>query len=319
MKQYRKERNWSQYNQKLKKISRVDFFISEEAIENWHYAGKRDSGGKVIYSDHAIELCLILREYYKLAYRQTQGFMESVFNLMSIDVQIPDYTTMSRRCTKLQISLRNKPLSHKPQGHLIVAIDSTGLSLYSGSEWDRIKHHGQKTSRFTKWRKLHVAIDVKTGEILSTSYGKSTANDGEELPTLLDAINEPISAVCGDMAYDTVNCREAIQKKKAKQLIPPIRNARLSQNNRNLSKRRNILQERDEAIKYINHNAINGNKSLARASWKRKVGYHARSLVETTMLQIKQHCRDNLTNKKEQNRIVQSQIKCKIINLIIAA
>ncbi len=70
---------------------------------------------------------------------------------------------------------------------------------------------------------------------------------------------------------------------------------------------------------FYKHSPINGNKSLARASWKRKVGYHAKSLVESTMLQIKQHCRDNLTNKKEQNRIIQSQIKCKIVNLIIAA
>lgn len=73
---------------------------------------------------------------------------------------------------------------------------------------------------------------------------------------------------------------------KAKQLIPPIRNARLASKNRNLSKRREILRERDDAIEYINHNAINGDKSLARANWKRLVGYHARSLVESTMLQI---------------------------------
>ena len=319
MKKYRKERNWSQYNQNLKKIARVEFFISEEALEQWNYNGKRKPGGKIIYSDNVIELSLILREYYKLAYRQTQGFMESIFDLMKVKVQIPDYTTMSRRCGKLQVSLRNKLLIPRHQGQLVIAVDSTGLSLYSGREWNRIKHHSQKTSCFDKWRKLHIAIDIKTGEILSTSCGKSTVNDGEVLPTLLDAIDEPISAVCGDMAYDTVNCREAIKKKKARQLIPPIRNARLVKNNRNLTKRRDILQERDEAIKYINHNSINGDKSSARASWKNKVGYHARSLVESTMLQIKQHCRDNLTNRKEPNRIVQSKIKCKIVNLIIAA
>ena len=44
-----------------------------------------------------------------------------------------------------------------------------------------------------------------------------------------------------------------------------------------------------------------------------------RSLIESTMLQIKQHCRDRITNRNEQNRIVQLQIKCKIVNLITAA
>lgn len=72
MKKYRKKRNWSQYNQKLKKIARIDCFISEDAIEKWEYNGKRHSGGKVVYSDHVIELCLMIREFYKFAYWQTQ-------------------------------------------------------------------------------------------------------------------------------------------------------------------------------------------------------------------------------------------------------
>lgn len=318
MKKHRKERNWSQYNQKLKQISRIEFFISQEAIEKWHHIDKRRSGGKIIYSDHVIEMCLIIREFYKLPYRQTQGFIESVLHHMGIDLSVPDYSTMSRRCTNLKLSLRSKA-GLKNKDHIVVAVDATGLSLYSGTEWNRIKHKSQKTSPFTKWRKLHVAIDVKTGEILSSSFGESTANDGPEMPGLLEAIDQPISAVCADMAYDNVNCREAIKQKKAKQLIPPIRNARTAKDNRNMSKKRSILEERDNAINYIKHNTINGNSSMARAEWKKKVGYHARSLVESTMLQIKQHCGDSLTNRKEQNRVVQSQIKCKVVNLIIAA
>ncbi|MDP2816629.1 MAG: hypothetical protein Q8O19_08130, partial [Rectinemataceae bacterium] len=105
----------------------------------------------------------------------------------------------------------------------------------------------------------------------------------------------------------------------ARQLIPPLRAARLSQENRNTRKHQEILQERDEAIHYIRHNALNGNCSLARRSWKEKVGYHGRSLVETTMLQIKRHCSDTLTNKKESTRATQARVKCKVINLILAA
>jgi hypothetical protein len=316
MKKYREKRNWSHYNRKLKKIARIDFFISEEAIEKWEYNGKRKPGGKIIYSDHVIELCLIIREFYKFAYRQTQGFIESVLHYMKIEVATPDYSTMSRRCGKLKVSIRNKLLNCKREGSLVVAVDSTGLSLYSGTEWNRIKHRNEKTSPFTKWRKLHIAIDTGTGEILSSLYGAGSANDGQYLPELLEAIEDPISAVCGDMAYDTVNCRKAIYEKGARQLIPPLRGARLSQNNKNIRKYKKILQERDDAINYINNNTVNADKSLARAAWKKKVGYHMRSLIESTMLQIKQHCRDRITNRNEQNRIVQSQIKCKIVNLI---
>jgi hypothetical protein len=316
MKKHRKKRNWSHYNQKLKQIARIDFFISEEAIENWHYKGKNKPGGKLLYSNHVIELTLMMREFYGLAYRQTEGFLESVFESMKLCLAIPDYTTMSRRSAKVSIEIR-KDLRKKSEEAIVVAIDSTGLSLYTRTQWNRMKH-GKKVEGYEKWRKLHVAINVKTGEILDSRYTKSTASDGPELPSILDSIDEEISAVCGDMAYDTVNCRKAIKLKNARQLIPPVRRARVSKNNRNIRKYKEILHERDEAIKYIKSNTINGDQSLARASWKEKSGYHARSLVETTMWQIKSHCSDRLSNKREDTRETQSKIKCKIVNLINA-
>lgn len=211
MRKHREKSNWSGYNQKLKKIARIDFFISEEAIENWSYSGRRYRGGKKLYSDFAIELCLLMREFYKLPYRQTQGFVESIFQLTSLELSIPDYTTMSRRASNLKLSLRNENLLKKDRASIVVAVDSTGLSLYTHTEWNRMKHKRSNLESYERWRKLHVVIDVATGEILENKYTRSTCNDGPELPSMLDSIEEDISAVCGDMAYDTVNCRRAIR------------------------------------------------------------------------------------------------------------
>jgi hypothetical protein len=316
---HRKERNWSLYNQKLKEIARIDFFISKEAIENWLYNGSRNSGGKVIYSDIAIELCLIMREFYKLAYRQTQGFLTSIFQKMNLNLVVPDYTTMSRRASKINVSIRNKKLLKNSEESIIVAIDSTGLSIHTQTQWNSMKHQSDKLPGYQKWRKLHVIINVATGEILDSKYTKSTCNDAPELPELLSSIDEEIAAVAGDMAYDTVNCRKAIKDKNARQLIPPIRGAKVSEKNKNTKKYKDILKARDDAIKYMQYNSINGDNGLARKSWKEKSSYHARSLVETTMWQIKSHCTDRLRNKKEDSRATQAKIKCKIINLIIAA
>jgi hypothetical protein len=114
-----------------------------------------------------------------------------------------------------------------------------------------MKHQRNKLAGYEKWRKLHVAIDVHTGEILSSKYTQSTSNDGPELPSLLTSIDDKIESVCGDMAYDTTNCRAAIKLKKARQRVPPKRNARLSKDNRNTRKHQDTLQERDDAIHYI--------------------------------------------------------------------
>lgn len=260
-----------------------------------------------------------MREFYQLPYRQTQGFVESIFETLNFNLAVPDYTTLCRRSGKLVLSLTNKDLLKRRKEHMIVAVDSTGLSLHTTTEWNRMKYRKNKLPGYERWRKLHIIIDVNTGEILANQYTRSTDNDGPELPLMLDSIEGDIEAVCGDMAYDTVKCREAIKQRNARQLIPPIRRARVSKNNRNIKKHKEILRERDDAICYIQNNTINGDQSAARKSWKEKSGYHARSLVETTMWQIKSHCSDRLTNKREDSRATQATIKCKVINLISAA
>ncbi len=152
---------------------------------------------------------------------------------------------------------------------------------------------------------------------------KSNAYDGRYLSPLLDDIDEDIDAICADMAYDNWDCRKTMMQRKAKQLVPPRRKAQKygeSSYYKKVLKDKNILKERDEAIKNIrNNNLETKDLEKARSLWKRKVGYHQRSLVETTMYQIKSHCGDKLTNKKETTRDIQSLIKCKVVNMINSA
>lgn len=320
----RNQRNWSQYNQRLINIARVDFYLSKEAIDQWYYLDKRDSGGKKIYSDHVIELSLLIKEFYNLPYRQTQGFLDSILSMSGYDLSVPNYTRLSRRCEKLSLKIKSnnsKIASNKDP--IVVAVDSTGLSLYNYSDWHNLKHKDRSTKNIDRWRKLHIAIDVKTGEILSALPTGSKEYDGKQLPYLLDNIKEDIDSVCADMAYDNYDCRKVIAQRKAKQLIPPRRRAvQYTKNHyyRKNLKDSNILKERDEAIKYIKTNTTKTiDQENARSLWKKKVGYHQRSLVESTMYQIKVHSSDRLTNKKEITRDVQSLIKCKLVNMINAA
>lgn len=324
----RQKRNWSQYNHRLINIARVDFYLSQEAIDNWYYKDKRYPGGKKIYSDHVIEMSLLMKEFYGLGYRQTQGFISSILAMSGYKYLIPpNYTTLSRRCEKLTLNIRNKRglrldrLCDR-EGRIVVAVDSTGLSLYNYSDWHHLKHKEKSVRNIDRWRKLHVAIDVKTGEILSALPTDSREHDCRHLPELLHKIDDDvdIAAVCADMAYDNWDCRRAILQKKAKQLIPPRKNSQKYRENsyyKRLVKDEDIFKERDEAIEYIRNNTVLGRtQEDARNLWKREVGYHQRSLVETTMYQIKAHLGDRLTNKKERTRNVQSLLKCKVINMI---
>ena len=50
--------NWSAYKESLKQRGSITIWFSEDAISSWEYNEKRKRGGKIVYSDIAIETCL---------------------------------------------------------------------------------------------------------------------------------------------------------------------------------------------------------------------------------------------------------------------
>ena len=83
-------------------------------------------GGKIEYSDLAIETCLTIKQVFHLKLRQTEGFVNSLFEIMSVEIKVPDYSTLSRRAGKLQIELK----AIKQKGNIDIIVDSTGLKVY---------------------------------------------------------------------------------------------------------------------------------------------------------------------------------------------
>lgn len=99
-----------------------------------------------------------------------------------------------------------------------LAIDVTGLKVFSEGEW-RMKKHGKEQRRV--WRKLHLAVDAGTHQIICAELSLSTMTDGEVMPTLLNQTYRKIKAISGDGAYDTRLCYQVIKRKKAQLLILP--------------------------------------------------------------------------------------------------
>lgn len=317
------KRNWSEYNQKLVRQSSVTLYISDEVMQTGgRYTGKRSSGGVKLYSDALIEASLLLKVYLKLGYRQTQGFITSLFRLKNMGHKIPDYTTLCRRSRHLAVDLKVPPElgTKKP---LIIAIDSTGLSLRTGDKWNRYKHSPNKLP-VERWHKLHITIDTETGTILSSQDTIPNVNDCEVFGCLMDKLPVTnVGSVCGDMAYDTFDCRKRMTQMKVNQLIPPRKTAihtsqlkatKVSPERKKEKQR--VFAQRDEALSYFEANRINGSIEMARKNWKKLVGYHRRSLVETTMFRLKAHTGSWLKSKNAHNITTETKIKCKLLNIL---
>ena len=83
-------RNWAEYNQGLRRRGDLTVWFDEEAIANWKADKTGKPGGQRVYSDMAIETGLVVRMVYKLAYRQTEGFLHSIASLLGLGIEIGD-------------------------------------------------------------------------------------------------------------------------------------------------------------------------------------------------------------------------------------
>lgn len=82
--------------------------------------------------------------------------------------------------------------------------------------------HGREKRR--RWRKLHLAVDSATHEVIAAQMSVENVGDNQVLPALLNPLRRTKSQVSADGAYDTRACHQLIQKKKAVASIPPRQN-----------------------------------------------------------------------------------------------
>ena len=117
--------NWASYDRALVGRGDITLWVSPEAIDTWELVGVGTRGGQRKYSDIAIETALTLRLLFHLPLRQAEGFLQSLFGMMGLELDAPDHTTISRRGQHL-VDVRLDRVPPRKGLHLIV--DSTGLS-----------------------------------------------------------------------------------------------------------------------------------------------------------------------------------------------
>jgi hypothetical protein len=140
----------------------LTIWVTADAIKAWRPAATGRRGRPQQYSAMVVETGLMLRLAFGRPWRQTEGMLASIMRLLRLDLPVPDHTTFSRRSANLTVA---QALS-TARGPVNVVIDSTGLKVFGAGEWQREKHGGQ--GRRT-WRKLHLAVDPDTIEIVAQS------------------------------------------------------------------------------------------------------------------------------------------------------
>ena len=118
-----KTKNWPEYNKALKKRGSLTVWFDPEMCWKPKPSGKR--GRQAQYSDAAIQVCLTLKVLLGLPLRQTTGFVASLLELIKLDWDVPDFSTLCRRQKILSVAIPYRGSS----GSLHLLIDSTGIKV----------------------------------------------------------------------------------------------------------------------------------------------------------------------------------------------
>jgi hypothetical protein len=290
-------KNWRDYDAALRQRGDLTVWVTPAAMAAWTPPRNDRRGRPQKYSEIAVETGLMLRLAFGRPWRQTEGMLASIMRLLGLDLPVPDHTTFSRRSADLTVA-RAVSIARGPVN---VVIDSTGLKVFGAGDWQREKHGGQ--GRRT-WRKLHLAVDPDTGEILASELTTIEDGDASLVGPLLDQISGPIASVTADGAYDGAPVYRTIAERDpaAEVIIPPRSTAVPSDT------AETAPTPRDRHLQLI--------QERGRRGWQKAVNYGRRSLGEVAMMRYKTvigrclHARTLPTQKTE------AAASCKVINIM---
>jgi hypothetical protein len=270
--------------------------MSEGFEKTWLYVGEKQRGSQFDYSDQAILMMLTVKEVFHLTNRGVEGFMRSIFQLLKINLPVPDHSTLSKRGKDLKVSLPKKNSQS-----LNIVMDSTGLKIYGEGEW-KVRMHGASKRR--TWRKLHIGANPDDGEIQAVLLTENGVSDDQAVEGLLEQIEQTILDFAADGAYDKRKVYDILNahSPEVNILIPPRKNARIWQHGNSKTER----LKRDQNLRAI--------RKLGRREWKEQSGYHVRSLAETIMFRLKTIFGNDLSTRLMETQTTQALIRCMALN-----
>ena len=144
--------------------------------------------------------------------------------------------------------------------------------------------------------KIHVAVNIKTKEILALEVTDEKVHDGKVMKNLVEGVlnnnhNIKIKSFIGDGAYDSNENFTYLQKKRIQPIIKVKRNSIISSKNNKIRNREVKFQTKDYH------------------KWKKKRKYGQRWMVETAFSSIKRMFGEYASATRFQNMVKEMTMK----------
>ncbi len=293
--------DWPSYNRSL--VRRGEILFSYDFLDTWGYELERMNEGKkgkpFTFPDSFILVIGYIRYSFHLPYRQTEGIIKATGKRLPANP--PSYGQICKRINKLNIDI-NRDRTDDEDDDLIISIDSTGIKVTNRGQWMNEKWNVQNRNGYLK---IHVAVDIKTKEILALEVTDEKVHDGKLLKKLVSNVSdsrEPhtvkIKSVLADGAYDSNANFQYLEDKKITPGIKVRKNSIISIRNNRSRNKEVKLQSKKELLK-----------------WKRKRKYGHRWMAETAFSTIKRTFGEYISAARFDNMVKEMMIKVSLYNL----
>lgn len=163
------------------------------------------------------------------------------------------------------------------------------------------KKHGQEKRRV--WRKLHLAVNAGTYEVICTDLSLNNITDAETFPGLIHQTHWKIRTACADGAYGTRWCHDELRRKKINALIPPRTRSGYWPAE---------YADRNQAVVWQQLTGSN-------ACWKGHMPYSRRSAAEAAMYRVKQLFGGYLTLRDYDTQVGEAMAMIRALNKMTRA
>jgi len=300
--------DWSSYNRSL--VRRGEILFSYDFLDSWDFEleklNKNKMGKPFLYPDSFILAIGYIRYSFHLPYRQTEGIIKATGK--NLPEKPPSYGHICKKINKLNIDIKKREnVDDNDEEYIIIAIDSTGIKITNRGQWMDKKWNVQNRKGYLK---IHVAVDIKTKEILALEVTDEKVHDSKMLKTLVDQVSNispdknnknmkiiRIKSVSADGSYDTNNNFRCLEVERIRPGIKVRKNSIISAKNNKLRNKDVLLQTKDLL------------------KWKKKRKYGHRWISETAFSTLKRTFGEYVSATRFQNMVKEMMIKISLYNL----
>ncbi|MDN5844871.1 MAG: IS5 family transposase [Candidatus Nitrosocosmicus sp.] len=305
--------DWPSYNQKL--VKRGEILFSYDFLDTWDFEleimNKNKKGTPFVFPDSFILATSYIRCAFQLPYRQTQGIINAIVGRSLPSTSPPSYGHICKRINKLNVDIIGEEgckTADDDDDYVMISIDSSGAKITNRGQWMDKKWKVQNRKGYLK---IHIAVNIKTKEILALEVTDEKVHDSKMLKTLVDQVSNiltensnnnnnktiRIESVSADGAYDTNANFEYLQEKKITPGIKVRKNSIVSPKN-NWLRNKEVIQQTKNLLK-----------------WKKKRKYGHRWMTETVFSTLKRTFGEYVSATKFNNMVKEMMIKVSLYNL----